>query len=374
MKKTLLGSIVLVSLVAAGYAVETRTWLHSSQADFEKGVLKRISLRSDGRLTLAPKTDELLDSSTSALWAVAGDSKGNVYAGGGGPGARAAEVFRIDRSGNAETIAELEGLQVQALAVNSKDEVFAATAPDGAIYRVTANGGGELFFEPAEKYIWAMVFDGHGDLFVGTGDSGAIYRVHPDGEGSVFFKTEETHARSLAVDRDGNLIAGTEPSGLIMRISPSGESFVLHQSEKREITTVAVAPDGSIYAAGVGTKKSVPSMPLPGRSRPPNLQRLARRRPPTLPREPRPHRLPNAAPPFRRCCGCKRRPLADHTFTGSEPMAIRRWSGATIGQSSTALPWTPAGGWCSEPETRAASSGSIPITCQRCWLRFLPPR
>ena len=35
-------------------AVETRTWRQTDYSEFEKGSLKRLSLRSDGRLTLAP--------------------------------------------------------------------------------------------------------------------------------------------------------------------------------------------------------------------------------------------------------------------------------------------------------------------------------
>ena len=39
-------------LLAAG---QTRTWTQGEAADFEKGILKNLSLRSDGRLTLAPR-------------------------------------------------------------------------------------------------------------------------------------------------------------------------------------------------------------------------------------------------------------------------------------------------------------------------------
>ena len=39
----------------------TITWTQSDAADFEKGVLRNLSLRSDGLLTLAPRSRELLD-------------------------------------------------------------------------------------------------------------------------------------------------------------------------------------------------------------------------------------------------------------------------------------------------------------------------
>ena len=138
--------------------------------------------------------------------------------------------------------------------MDSRDRVYAATAPDGKVYRIAGNAKPEIFYEPKAKYIWAMTFNAQGDLFVATGDPGGIDRVTPDGKGKVFFKTNETHVRSLALDTSQNLIAGTDPSGLVLRVSPQGQGFVLYQMSKPEVTAVAVARDGSIYAAAVGTK------------------------------------------------------------------------------------------------------------------------
>ncbi len=236
------------------FCVETRFWQQSDLADFEKGNFSHISVRSDGRLSLAPVIKELLDSSTPYLWAVAQDSKGNLYVGGGGPGGGEAKLFQVDPQGKSKVIASLEGLEIQAIAIDSQDRVYAATTPDGKVYRI-ANGKSEVFYDPKTKYIWALAFS-QGNLYVATGDKGDIYRVTPDGKGSLFFSTEETHARSLAIDKAGNLIVGTDPGGLILRVTPAGEGFVLYQTPKREVTAVGVAPDGSIYAAAVGNKAS----------------------------------------------------------------------------------------------------------------------
>jgi len=250
------------ALAVAAYAVETRTWEHSTPADFEKGTLEGLSLRSDGRLFLAPATRQLLDSSAAYLWALAADSKGNVYAGGGGPGTGAAKLFRITPAGAVETFAELEGFEIQALAVDRQDRVWAATSPDGKVYRVQQGGKAEVVYEPRTKYIWALAFTSNGDLLVATGEPGEIHRVSPGGQGAVFVRTEETHVRALAVDAHDNVFAGTEPSGLIMRISPAGAAFVLHQAAKREVTALAVASDGSVFAAAVGDKQP-PGLPPP---------------------------------------------------------------------------------------------------------------
>ncbi len=248
---------------AAARAVDTKTWQEAEMADFEKGHLSRLSVSSDGLLTLAPVLKEVFDPSVTFLWAVARDSKGNIYAGGGGLGGSKAKIFAIDAAGKTKTLAEIEGLSIQAIAIDRQDRIYAATTPDGKVYRVDSAGKSEVFYDPHTKYIWALAFSKTGDLYVATGDQGEIHRVTSSGSGSVFFRTEETHARSLAMDANDNLIVGTDPSGLILRITPAGEGFVLYQALKREITAVAVAPDGNIYAAGVGNKQPLTLSALP---------------------------------------------------------------------------------------------------------------
>jgi sugar lactone lactonase YvrE len=253
----------LLCVAASVYAVETKTWSQGEMADFEKGTLTRLSLSSDGRITLAPVVKEVFDPSVTFLWAVARDSKGTIYAGGGGLGGSKAKLFAVDAAGKSRTVAELDGMTIQAIAIDRQDRIYAATSPDGKVYRVDASGKAEAFYDPKAKYIWALAFSKSGDLFVATGDDGEIHRVKASGSGSVFFKTEETHARSLALDSNDNLIVGTDPSGLILRITPAGQGFVLYQAPKREITAVGVAPDGAIYAAGAGNKQAATAPPAP---------------------------------------------------------------------------------------------------------------
>ena len=258
--KLLLAAVAAISVC---FAVDTKFWQHTDRIDFEKGTLTHLSLRSDGRILLAPEFPEIFDSSTPYLWSLATDSKGNLYTAGGGTGSGSAKLFAIDSAGKSRTFGELDGLEIHSVAVDSKDQVYAATDPDGKVYRIAANSKPQLFYDPHQKYIWAMAFNSKGDLFIATGDQGEIHRVTPAGTGSVFFKTEETHARSLAIDAQDNLIVGTEPGGLILRVSPAAQGFVLYQAPKREITAVAIAPDGAIYAAAVGNKNPVPTPPPP---------------------------------------------------------------------------------------------------------------
>ncbi|MCS7315305.1 MAG: hypothetical protein RMI94_08835 [Bryobacterales bacterium] len=250
-----------ILLAPASEAVETRWWTHREYADYERARLDKLSLASDGTLTLAPTLRLLLDSSSTYLWALAEDAQGNLYAAGGGPGAPGARIHLIPAKGQPRVVAEIEALEVHALAFDPQGRLYAATSPDGRVYRIAPSGGAEPYYDPRAKYIWDMAFDREGRLYVATGDRGEIHRVLPGGAGSVFYRVPDTHARSLALDARGNLLVGTEPGGLVLRVSPKGEGFVLFQASRREITALAVAADGVIYAAGVGTKQPAPSAP-----------------------------------------------------------------------------------------------------------------
>jgi hypothetical protein len=253
--------VLLLCTILCVYAVDTKTWEQGSMEDFDQGTLQHLSISSDGRLAVAPRVRQVFDSSVAVLWSVARDSKGIIYSGGGSLGGERAKLFAIDARGQGKLLAELDGIAVQAIAIDRQDRVYAATSPDGKVYRVDASGKAEVFYDPKTKYIWALAFAKNDDLYVATGDRGEIHRVTPAGVGSVFFRTEEAHARSLTMDATENVIVGTEPSGLIMRISPAGQGFVLYQAPKREITAVAVGSDGAIYAAGAGNRTATPVPP-----------------------------------------------------------------------------------------------------------------
>ncbi len=347
-----LGSLALalgLIVTLPAQASQTRTWTASDYADFEKGNLKNLSLRSDGLVTLAPQFQEIYDTSSAYLWALARDSKGNLYAG-GGPGAK---LYRLTSGGEKKTLADLDALEITAIAIDTRDRVYAATAPEGKVYRIAPDGKREIFYDPKSKYIWALAFDKAGNLLVATGDPGSVHRVAPDGHGTVLYQTDETHVRSMALDSAGNVILGTDPGGLVVRVSPSGQGFVLYQLAKSEVSAVAVAKDGTVYAAAVGSKQGASSAPPPAPVSAPAASAspaggqltLHAAAPPPLP-----SRLPAAE--FR---------LRDRTFTASTPAAIHVRSGATPRILSMPLLSMPKAMYCWVPATKAASTASIRI-------------
>jgi hypothetical protein len=250
----------------------TRTWEQSKFEELTKGTATGIALRSEGGLELAPAFKALATTPSTYIWQIASDPGGNIYAAAGSP----ARVYRITPDGESATIFEPQELQVQALVVDKKGIVYAATAPDGKVYRIEetkaapAKAGANPswsatpYFDPGSKYIWDIVLDHAGALYVATGDHGEIYKVSANGQHSLFFKSDEVHIRVLALDPKGNLIAGSDGSGLVYRIRPNGEAFVLYSAPKKEITALAIDGAGNIYAAAAGEKRPGGTTPAMG--------------------------------------------------------------------------------------------------------------
>src|SRR5258708_1965749 len=132
--------------LAVSFAVETRFWQQSGQADFEKGTSRKLSLRSDGRLMLAPTLTEVFDSPSPYLWAAVVDASGTVYTAGGGSGSGVAKLFAIGRDGKSRTVTELQGLEIHALAVDRTNRVYAATDPDGKVFRIDPTASSQVFY------------------------------------------------------------------------------------------------------------------------------------------------------------------------------------------------------------------------------------
>ena len=267
--------LLFTSLLATvlTFAEGTRTWDQNRYDDFAKGTSHGVAISSNGFLQLAPAFKLVATTPSSAVWGAAVAPNGDVYLATGAP----ARVYRI--TGRAPAVVfQPQELQVQALVVDKRGVIYAATNPDGKVYKLERSGTADtkessasvsksqgttaesgwkssVFFDPHSKYIWALALDEAGNLLVATGDHGEIFRVTPSGEHSVFFKSDEPHIRVLAFDKQGDLIAGSDGSGLIYRITPKGEGFVLYSAPKREITSLAVDPDGNIYAAASGEKR-----------------------------------------------------------------------------------------------------------------------
>jgi WD40 repeat protein len=244
-------------LFALGCHAQPSIWSINSRAEVLKGDARGVSIDQDGTVTLAPKLTEVYKTGQQYIWSSAVDAGGNTFLGTGGDG----KIFKVDVSGAGAQFADLNELNVTALAIGPSGAIFAGTSPDGKVYRIDASGKAETYFEPKEKYIWSLAVLPDGSLAVGTGDGGKIYKVRAANAApaaSLLFDTSETHIISLVADKQGNLYAGTDASGIVMRFDAGGKPFGLLDSPLREIHELAVGPDGSVYALALGESASVP--------------------------------------------------------------------------------------------------------------------
>lgn len=267
-QKTLFCALLAAMLPFVAQAEHTRFWRQADYNDFQRGTPTGVALRSDGKITPAPRFDSFADPSMSFLWALRLDAQGRLYAAGGSD----AKVLRFDSAGKSTTVFQSSELAAQAIAFDTKGDLYVGTSPDGKVYKVTPDGTKSVFFDPKAKYIWSLAVDPQGDLFVGTGDKGEIFVVAADGNGKSFYQSDQRHARALAFDSKGNLVVGTEPDGLILRIPivrknaasapEAGSPFVLYETSKKEVTSLLRDSDGNIYAAAIGEKTRGGNVPL----------------------------------------------------------------------------------------------------------------
>ncbi|HSI87544.1 MAG TPA: hypothetical protein VK918_00685 [Pyrinomonadaceae bacterium] len=250
MKTFLSAAIIAVSVfIIAAFGQDI--WTVNNRTDILKGDARGVSIDETGAISLSPRLTELFSTGQPFIWSSVVDAQGNIYLGTGSE----ARIYRVTPAGQGALFADLEGLNVSAMAIGRSGELYAATAPDGKVYRINAGGTPEVFFDPQEKYIWSLALMGDGSLAVGTGEAGKIFRVRSAGaapDDSLMFDSSETHIMSLAMAANGDLYAGTDPGGIVLRFGADGRPFALIDSPLREIHELAVGPDGSVYALALG--------------------------------------------------------------------------------------------------------------------------
>ncbi|MBI5395996.1 MAG: hypothetical protein HZA91_11935 [Verrucomicrobia bacterium] len=266
-------SLALLMLPAIALATEIQKFTKDTYDDFAKGEARGVTITERGELRLAPAAKKLCDLAPPIVWAAARDSQGHVYLGGSD-----GKVWRVARDGKPMAFFAAKELEIHALAVDSKDNVYAASSPDGKVYRIAPDGKSEVFHDPPDKYIWALQFDRAGNLFVACGGKANIYKVSPTGVAETFFSSDETNIVSLGLDAKGRLLAGSEPNGYLYRIEERGKGFVLFDSPLKELKAIATDGKGYILAIALGESEKPATTPAatPGAAKPTEEKKPAR--------------------------------------------------------------------------------------------------
>lgn len=253
-------ALVVAALATSALAVQPQFLRISAMRDFLDGEIEGLSVDSSGRLSLAPQAPTGPDLGAPAVWAIAADAQGVLYAGTGNGG----KILKIENR-TTQTFYTAPEPEVQALVFGPDGRLFAASNPEGKVYAIDKAGKSTVFFDPEERYIWALAFDAQGRLWVSTGGEGKIYRVDAKGQGASILTSQDSHVTSLAIAPGGGIFAGSSPSGLVYAIDAKDNVRVLYDSNYREVKAMLPMANGSVYVALVDGRSEIP-VPRPSPS------------------------------------------------------------------------------------------------------------
>lgn len=214
--------------------------------------LFNITVTTEGKLRLGPKTSLIFDTQEPYVWSLTSDQTGNVFIGTGSDG----KIFRINltQGNKGEIIFDSEETEILCLTCDGQGNLYAGTAPNGLVYKISPNGRIQKFFETNESYVFSLVFDDKGYLYLGSGDKGNIYRIDQQGKGKIIFDASQPHITTLAFSSkpQPTLFAGSAGQGLIYKITnPASEPMVMtiYDAPEDETRAILIADEGDLYCA-----------------------------------------------------------------------------------------------------------------------------
>jgi len=147
------------------------------------------------------------------------------------------------------------GGDVQCLAINSSDDVFAGTLV-GDVYRYTDNGDKwtQIFFHnhPLINPVQALAINSSGDIFAGTwGDF--VYRSTDNGNNWTHITGLPNFVPALAINSSGDIFAGTYGGG-VFRSTDNGDNWtqINNGMTNTDVMALAINSSGDIFAGSWG--------------------------------------------------------------------------------------------------------------------------
>lgn len=249
-------AVVAALLAAAALrpagAAGVQYWRDEGTA-FLKGTHEGTALTAEHRLALAGRRTVLLEPSpTRFVWDLALDSRGTLYIATGNQG-KLLRLRRDPQSGteSVEEFYDFTDPVIFSLAVDRRDNLYAATSPGGVVYKLVPQGEGKprvsVIYDTDGEYVWDMVVGSRGQLYLATGPQGHIYRVDPDGTATLLYDSPDPHVLCLALGPNDTLYAGTNEHGWVYRFRPDGSFEVAYDAAEGEIHTMATDAEGNLY-------------------------------------------------------------------------------------------------------------------------------
>jgi len=247
-----LAAALLAALVGPAEAAGVRFW-RDEGGGFSKGTHEGTALDTNGRLALAGKRSVLLEPSpTRFVWDLALAKTGDLYIATGNQG----KLLRLghDPATGERAVSEFYDFTdpvIFSLALDDRDDLYAATSPGGVVYRLVPQAEGKpqvsVFYDTEGEYVWDMVVGSRGQLYLATGPEGRIYCVEADGTGRVLYDSPDPHVLCLALGPGDTLYAGTNEHGWVYRFSADGSFEVAYDAAEGEIHTMTTDAAGNLY-------------------------------------------------------------------------------------------------------------------------------
>jgi len=240
-----IGCSLFAALLAKGaFAVGTRTFELRSLDQLSGGDLEGTSIDSRGRIRAGFRLGALPLDQASSVFAALPLSDGSVLLGTGSEG----KILRV-ASGRASAFVDTGTMAVTSLAQAWGDSVVAGTLPQGRVLRIDKNGNASTLAElPGAEGVWDLAFDARsGSLFAATGPEGKVFRIDAQGQAQVYFDSDEAHIVSLALAPDGSFYAGSSGKALLYRLTGPGRASVVHDFPGDDVKALRFGPDGSLY-------------------------------------------------------------------------------------------------------------------------------
>ncbi len=260
------GTLVAGSIVALAprptEAVNTRTFVLDSQSDLTAGVLDRVAVTSDGRVTVGADIQRTVpDPTAQSIWSLLDMNDGTALAGSGIDG----RVYRVEGS-HATVYAETGATVVTSLVRAEDGTIYAGTFPDGKIFRIRPPQNGhpqspELLVQlPSTSYVWSMAWDRTRHvLLAATGSDGKLYSIDRAGHASVVFDSDESHLDAIAVAADGTIYVGSSGGHAVLyAVRGAGQARAVARFTGDELKSIVIAGNDLYVAANEFAEPSDP--------------------------------------------------------------------------------------------------------------------
>ncbi len=254
----ILMAILLFIVVNQFYGAVTKFLGDNSIRDFEKGKFKNTTLDKDGFISLSPTIKELFSKEDIIfVWDAVEDKQNNIYFGTGNK----PRIYKYSNKKKLKLFYEANnGVSIISLAVDSKNNIYAAVIPGSTIIKISPSGSAKVLARLTESYIWKLKLDSKDQLYVATGNPAKIYKITNSRKRTILYSSKkESHFLAMDMDSKENIYFASTDKGILYKYNKKSSNVsVLHDSYENEIKAIVVDKKDNIYFATATKVKKYP--------------------------------------------------------------------------------------------------------------------